>query len=79
MTGLCKWGPSSLVVRGRALPSGKPDEEVHTLEQKDPTWEIEYRHFLELCREGGTNIDNDLWINDVLGTLGTRLGVEMLA
>ena len=79
VTGLCKWGPSSLVVRGRALPSGKPDEEVHTLEQKDPTWEIEYRHFLELCREGGTNIDNDLWINDVLGTLGTRLGVEMLA
>ncbi len=79
VAGLCKWGPTSLVVRGRVLPSGKPDEEVYTLEQKDPTWAIEYQHFLALCKEGGTNIDNDIWINGVLGTLGARLGVGMLA
>jgi scyllo-inositol 2-dehydrogenase (NADP+) len=78
VTGLCKWGPTSLILRQRALPSGKPDEEVWTLEQKDPTWAIEYQHFLGLCRSGGTNIDNDIWINGVLNGLGRTLGVEML-
>ena len=78
VTGLCKWGPTSLVVRGRVLPSGKPDEEVSTLEQKDPTWAIEYDYFRDLCRRGGSNIDNDIWINGVLNGLGRTLGVEML-
>lgn len=77
---LCKWGPTSLVVRGRVLPSGRPDEEVHTLEQKDPTWGIEYDHFKALCRTGGvTNIGTDIWINDILHGLGRTLGVELLA
>lgn len=77
VTGLCKWGPSSLVVRDRVLPSGKPDEEVRTLEQKDPTWAIEYDHFRQLCvTRTGTNIDTDIWINDVLNGLAVTLGVE---
>lgn len=79
VTGLCKWGPTSLVVRGRVLPSGKPDEAVHTLEQKDPTWAVEYHHFRRLCQTGGNNIDTDIWINGVLHGLGRRLGMEMLA
>ena len=75
VTGLCKWGPSSLVVRDRVLPSGKPDEDVHTLEQKDPTWAIEYDHFRRLCQSrSGTNIDADIWINDVLNGLAVTLG-----
>ncbi|MGE0391995.1 MAG: Gfo/Idh/MocA family protein [Vicinamibacterales bacterium] len=79
VTGLCKWGPTSLVLRGRVLPSGKPDEEIVTLEQKDPTWVREYDYFRSLCRRGGSNIDNDIWINGVLNGLGRSLGVEMLA
>jgi predicted dehydrogenase len=79
VTGLCKWGPSSLTVRGRVLPSGKPDEEVYTLEQQDPTWALEYRHFRMLCASGGTNIDNDIWINGVLNGVGAQLGLELLA
>ena len=80
VTGLCKWGPSSLIVRDRVLPSGRPPESVDTLEQKDPTWAIEYDHFRRLCARGGvTNIDNDMWINGVLNGLGQKLGVEMLA
>ena len=80
VVGLCKWGPTSLVVRGRVLPSGKPNEDVHTLEQKDPTWAIEYEHFRSLCAaRRGTNIDTDIWINGVLNGLGKKLGVEMLA
>jgi scyllo-inositol 2-dehydrogenase (NADP+) len=80
VTGLCKWGPSSLIVRDRVLPSGRPAEQVDTLEQSDPTWAIEYDHFRELCaRRDGTNIENDIWINGVLNSLGEKLGVEMLA
>jgi scyllo-inositol 2-dehydrogenase (NADP+) len=76
VAGLCKWGPSSFVVRRRVLPSGRPPEEVHTLEQPDPTWAAEYQHFLGLCESGGTNIDNDIWINGVLNSVGRSLGVE---
>jgi predicted dehydrogenase len=80
VVGLCKWGPSSLIVRDRVLPSGRPSEEVETLDQRDPTWAIEYRHFRELCAEGsGTNLDNDIWINGILNQIGRTLGVEVLA
>jgi predicted dehydrogenase len=66
INGLCKWGPSRLILRKRVLPSGKPEEQVQTLEQPDPTWALEYEHFKRLCQTGGTNLDNDMWINDVL-------------
>ena len=77
--GLCKWGPSSFVVRRRVLPSGKPPEEVHTLEQADPTWAAEYAHFRDLCRDGGTNIPNDIWINAALNSVSQALGMEQHA
>ncbi len=72
---LCKWGPSTFTVRKRKLPSGRPDEEPITLVQPDPTWEIEYGHFKDLCATGESNIDNDIWINDVLAGL-SRLALE---
>ncbi len=67
--GLCKWGRSTLTVRARVLPSGRPAEHVQTVEGPDPTWQAEYRHFKERCRTGGTTIDHDMWINRVLTTL----------
>jgi scyllo-inositol 2-dehydrogenase (NADP+) len=70
---LCKWGPSTLTVRDRKLPSGRPDENSVTLVQSDPTWEIEYRHFKKLCEKGESNIDNDIWINDVLSGLSAAV------
>ena len=72
--GLCKWGPSTLTVRRRVLPSGRPSEESRTIVSKDPTWAREYAHFKHLCETGGSNIENDLWINDVLNGLGRDLG-----
>lgn len=80
VSGLCKWGPSSLIVRQRVLPSGKPDEEVRTLEQKDPTWAIEYAHFNEICAcGGGGNIANDIYINEAFHGIAAQLGLKMLA
>ena len=66
---LCKWGPSTFTLRDRKLPSGRPDEESTTLVQADPTWELEYRHFKQLCASGEGNIENDMWINSVLNDL----------
>lgn len=70
---LCKWGPSTITVRRRVLPSGRPDERSETLVCADPTWEIEYRHFVELCKNPSNNIANDLWINDVLNGFRAQL------
>lgn len=68
---LCKWGPSSLTVRRRVLPSGRPPEETVTLVKDDPTWELEYRHFLDLIRDGAqTDLGTDRWLHRVLNRLG---------
>ncbi|NKB57508.1 MAG: gfo/Idh/MocA family oxidoreductase [Alphaproteobacteria bacterium] len=69
---LCKWGPVDFTVRMRKLPSGRPDEDVETLIQPDPTWALEYEHFKRLCRDGGGNLENDIWINETLNTLTTQ-------
>jgi scyllo-inositol 2-dehydrogenase (NADP+) len=67
---LCKWGPSTFILRKRVLPSGRPPEEAVTLVQSDPTWELEYGHFKNLCAAGrGSNIENDLRINRTLNLL----------
>lgn len=63
---LCKWGPSTLTVRRRTLPSGRPSEHTQTLTCADPTWKLEYDYFTRLCRTGGTNLDNDRWIATAL-------------
>jgi scyllo-inositol 2-dehydrogenase (NADP+) len=70
ITSLCKWGPSTFTVRGRVLPSGRPDEESVTLVQADPTWALEYDHFKSLCATGGSSLQTDMWINRTLNSLG---------
>lgn len=66
---LCKWGPSTITVRRRVLPSGRPDEEASTLVCADPTWAAEYEHFKTLAQAPCTNIRNDLWIQSKLEEL----------
>jgi predicted dehydrogenase len=70
---LCKWGPSVLTLRKRLLPSGRPEETVEVLEQPDPTWQLEYDRFLELCRAAQTNLENDIWISEKIRELGTLI------
>lgn len=73
---LCKWGPSTFTKRTRILPSGRPSEESVILVQDDPTWELEYKHFKNLCSSGNvTNLSNDLWLNRLLFKLG-RLALK---
>lgn len=73
---LCKWGPATFTRRRRVLPSGRPEEETVPLPEGDPTWEAEYDAFKTLCETGGSNLENDIWINDVLNRLAMDAGVE---
>ena len=73
---LCKWGPTTLTRRGRKLPSGRPDEESCVLVQPDPTWALEYDHFKALCETGGTNLKNDIVINNALASIADATDLE---
>ena len=78
---LCKWGPSTFTVRDRKLPSGRPDEESITLVEPDPTWELEYAHFKNLCKDSQQsqgNLQNDIWINNTLQELTHTLDQRAL-
>src|SRR5262249_6171604 len=71
ISSLCKWGPSSFTRRIRVLPSGRPPEEVATLVQADPTWQLEYDHFTMLCRKGeGGNLATEVVLTTILTPLG---------
>lgn len=75
ITSLCKWGPSTFIHRKRQLPSGRPDEESITLTQPDPTWLLEYQHFINLCQTGWkTDLSREVWLNRVM----TKLSKEAL-
>jgi len=70
ISSLCKWGPSTFTRRTRVLPSGRPLEEVITVPEGDPTWELEYAHFRALCEERvPTDLGNDLWLQSALRRL----------
>jgi len=72
ITSLCKWGPSSLIFRKRILPSGRPTEEIHTLEMPDPTWELEHEYFFNQISAGvQTDLSTDIWIQRVLDELSS--------
>ena len=75
IAGLCKWGPSTLTLRQRVFPSGRPQETVETLEIPDPTWQTEQEHFLGLCRDGGSNFQNVLWVGETIRSLGKQIGM----
>jgi predicted dehydrogenase len=71
ISSLCKWGPATFTFRERILPSGRPLEENITLSEEDPTWELEYAHFRNLCAAGvETDLSKDAWLNGLLRRLG---------
>lgn len=73
---LCKWGPSTITLRTRVLPSGRPLEEGDTLTQDDPTWAAEYAYFQALCAAGGpSSFANDIWIGRALADLAGKAQV----
>ena len=73
---LCKWGPSIFVIRKRVLPSGRPTEEIHRIEYSDPTWAAEYMHFKNLCASPSNNLENDIWINNIIRQVRFDTGLK---
>lgn len=72
--GLCKWGPSTFHRRERIHPSGVPLTESITLVQPDPTWLLEYQHFLALIARGSaTSLVGDEWIARTLTHVGAAI------
>ncbi len=76
ISSLCKWGPSAFVQRKRVLPSGRPLEQETVLVQPDPTWELEYTYFKQLCAQSAQH--NDFSVNEWIYTELERLGHEEL-
>ena len=67
---LCKWGPSSFVFRERIRPSGRPIEKEETLVCPDPTWQLEYDHFLKLIDQNArTDFSDDQKLYETLRKL----------
>jgi len=67
--GLQKWGPSTLSLRERVLPSGAPHEvREEAPGGMDPTWQRDLAHFEDLCAapRPATSVDNDVWISRTL-------------
>ena len=63
VSSLCKWGPSTLSIRKRKLPSGLPQEIKKTIVSKDPTWSEEFKHFKHLIKSKKKyNSETDLLI-----------------
>lgn len=63
--GLNKWGTSKFITQRRMFPSGVPTEDT-LLSARDNTWQVEYNCFKYMCEVGRSNIDNDIWINNVI-------------
>ena len=64
---LCKWGPSTLLIHKRKLPSGYPYEKKIVIKKKDPTWKLEHEYFMKLVKfKKKTNLKKDIWISQTL-------------
>lgn len=70
LTGLCKWGPSELIVRERVRPSGVPRERRQTVTGQDTTWQRDLDYFERLTALGQTSMGNDWWISRVILAAG---------
>ncbi|MBL8832362.1 MAG: Gfo/Idh/MocA family oxidoreductase, partial [Rhodospirillales bacterium] len=76
LSSLCKWGPSTLTLRTRVMPSGRPAEETRTWPEGDPTWDAEYAHFRALCAaRAPADLSGDRWLAATL----SRLSAEVAA
>ncbi len=71
LDGLCKWGPSKIVLRKRKFPSGKPSEKKSKIISKDITWKKENNFFINAIKNKTniTNVDKDILIYKILNEI----------
>jgi len=77
MSSLCKWDRTTLKIRTRILPSGKPLEKIFSIKSSDPTWNIELINFRKLIKlKKISKFDKDIWINNNLLELKKILKIK---
>ena len=75
----CKWGPSTLTLRKRIFPSGKPLEQKFLTKKNDPTWLKEYEYFLKLCKKNDyESLDKDIWLNNLIKNLSKTVNINKI-
>lgn len=63
LDGLCKWGPSKLLIRHRVFPPGVPEETEVVDVHADSTWQQDIVEFERRIRQRQTSYANDLRIS----------------
>ena len=66
LRGLCKWGPSEIIVHQRVRPSGVPHVRRQSHSGRDMTWERDLSYFEQAAAAGEISLENDWWISSVL-------------
>ena len=76
---LCKWGPSKFIYRKRVFPSGIPLEDNQTIIQEDPTWNLEFENFTQMClKNSKKDLTKDIWIYEKLNDLSKQANLIKL-
>ena len=77
---LCKWGPSTFLLRKRKFPSGIPFEKKSVLIKDDPTWLKEYYYFKELVKKKKAfTLKNDINIFKILNNIKLKKNLLLVS
>jgi predicted dehydrogenase len=72
LRGLCKWGPSKLLIHRRVFPSGVPEEVRETVNQEDQTWAADFVEFERRIERRQTSRLSDWRISACLHSLAQQ-------
>jgi len=66
LRGLCKWGPSEIIVHERVRPSGVPHARRQIHSGQDTTWQRDLTYFEHAAAAGEISLENDWWISSIM-------------
>ena len=66
LSGLCKWGESSIEIHKRKFPSGKPLIKKKVYRMKDPTWKRELSYFWNALKNKENHLERDILLSSLI-------------
>lgn len=73
LRGLCKWGPSEIIVHKRVRPSGLPHARRQSKQGPDLTWQRDLEYFESAAGAGEISLKNDWWISTVINKIASSV------
>ena len=71
--------PCKFIYRKRVFPSGIPLEDNQTIIQEDPTWNLEFENFTQMClKNSKKDLTKDIWIYEKLNDLSKQANLIKL-